>query len=143
MKARDYAGTLAEIFGPERFYIEIQDHGIKEQKLEPTMICFRWPASWACRIVATNDVHYVRPEDSPIQDLFVCVQTNTTLSDPKRLKRESDQLYFKSPQEMWDMFKDAPEALSTRFASRRCVTLTLVSGDISFRISMSPKASPR
>ncbi|HYP60538.1 MAG TPA: DNA polymerase III subunit alpha [Thermomicrobiales bacterium] len=110
-KARDYAGTLAEIFGPERFFLEIQDHGIKEQKLANDHL-IPMARELGVPLVATNDVHYVSPEDAPIQDLVVCVQTNTTLSDPKRLKSESDQLYFKSPQEMWDILKDAPEALS-------------------------------
>jgi DNA polymerase-3 subunit alpha len=110
-KARQYAGTLAELFGPERFYLEIQDHGIKEQKLANDHL-IPMARELGVPLVATNDVHYVSPEDSPIQDLVVCVQTNTTLSDPKRLKSESDQLYFKSPQEMWDIFKDVPEALS-------------------------------
>jgi DNA polymerase-3 subunit alpha len=110
-KARTYAGTLAEIFGPERFYLEVQDHGIKEQKLANDHL-IPMARELGIPIVATNDVHYVSQEDAALQDLVICVQTNRTLSDPKRLKSESDQLYFKSPQEMWDLFKDVPEAIS-------------------------------
>lgn len=59
-------------------------------------------------LVATNDVHYVNQFDAPGQELLVCVQTNTTLSDPKRIKMESDQLYFKSPEEMQAVFGRLP-----------------------------------
>jgi DNA polymerase-3 subunit alpha len=110
-KAREYAGKLAEIFGPDRFFIEIQDHGIKEQhtvnqELVPLAQSLGLP------MVATNDVHYCRNEDAPTQDLLVCVQTNSTLNDPKRLKSESDQLYLKSPEEMGRVFSSIPEAIS-------------------------------
>ena len=109
--ARRYAGTLAEVFGPERFYIEVQDHGIDEQhRANESLIPLA--KELGLPIVATNDVHYASQGDAPIQELLVCIQTNTTLSDPKRLKSDSDQLYFKSPQEMWEVFKDLPEALS-------------------------------
>jgi DNA polymerase-3 subunit alpha len=115
--ARSLAGTLAEIFGPERFYIEIQDHGIKEQhQTNPELI--ELAKSLNLPIVATNDVHYVNAEDAPYQDVLVCVQTNTTVNDPKRLKSESNQLYFKSIEEMVQVFGHIPKALSntTRIA---------------------------
>jgi DNA polymerase-3 subunit alpha len=109
--ARRYAGTLAEIFGPEHFYIEVQGHGIDEQhRANESLIPLA--KELGLPLVATNDVHYASQGDAPIQELLVCIQTNTTLSDPKRLKSDSDQLYFKSPQEMWEVFKDLPEALS-------------------------------
>ncbi|MDQ2682153.1 MAG: PHP domain-containing protein, partial [Chloroflexota bacterium] len=110
-KARTYAGQLAEIFGPERFFIEVQDHGIPEQKLANDAL-IPMARSMNLPIVATNDVHYARREDAPMQDLLVCIQTNTVRSDPKRLKTESDQLYFKGPEEMWEVFGDLPEALT-------------------------------
>ncbi len=109
--AVSYAGTLSEIFGPNRFFIEIQDHGLKEQvqvnrDLIPLARKLNLP------IVATNDVHYCNQQDSPYQDVLVCVQTNSILSDPKRLKTESDQLYFKGPEEMEAVFGEIPEALA-------------------------------
>lgn len=109
--ARDYAGKLAEIFGPDRFFIELQDHGIAEQlKVNGDLIALA--RSLELPLVATNDVHYCRQEDAPAQDLLVCIQTNTTLSDPKRLKTESDQLFLKSPEEMARVFADVPEAIA-------------------------------
>jgi DNA polymerase-3 subunit alpha len=110
-QARTYAGELSEIFGKERFYIELQDHGIAEQKLaNPALISLA--SELDLPLVATNDVHYVAEDDSPIQELLVCIQTNTTMSDPKRLRSDTNQLYFKSPEQMADLFKDVPQAIS-------------------------------
>jgi DNA polymerase-3 subunit alpha len=109
--ARDYAGSLAEIFGRERFFIELQDHGLKEQRaVNPELLSLA--KSFDLPIVATNDVHYCNQVDAPAQDLLVCIQTNTTLDDPKRLRQETDELFLKSPEEMWARFGDFPEALT-------------------------------
>lgn len=109
--AREYAGKLAEIFGPDRFYIEVQDHGIADQiRVNGDLIALARELSLP--LVATNDVHYCRQEDASAQELLVCVQTNSTLNDPKRLKSESDQLFLKSPEEMSRLFRDLPEAIA-------------------------------
>ncbi|HEV2107978.1 MAG TPA: DNA polymerase III subunit alpha, partial [Thermomicrobiales bacterium] len=110
-RAREYAGKLSEIFAPGRFFIEIQDHGLKEQistnrQLIPLARELNLP------LVATNDVHYCEQAHAPGQELLVCVQTNTTLSDPKRLRTESDQLYLKDAAAMARVFGEVPEALS-------------------------------
>ena len=109
--ARDYAGKLAEIFGRDRFFIELQDHGIKEQ-LQVNRDLIPLARELDLPLVATNDVHYCNQDDAAAQEILVCVQTNTTLNDTKRLKTESDQLYLKSPEEMARLFVDAPGAVS-------------------------------
>ena len=122
--ARDYAGKLAEIFGPDRFYIELQDHGIADQiRVNGDLIALA--RSLGLPLVATNDVHYCRQEHAPSQDLLVCIQTNTTLSDPKRLKSESDQLFLKSPEEMARLFADIPEAISNTIRIAEMCSLDL------------------
>lgn len=109
--ARDYAGKLADIFGPERFFIELQDHGLPDQvRVNGDLIALA--RAQGLPLLATNDVHYCQQEDAPAQDILVCIQTNTTLNDPKRLKSESDQLFLKSPEEMARVFHDVPEAIS-------------------------------
>jgi DNA polymerase-3 subunit alpha len=123
-KARTYAGQLAEIFGPEHFYIEIQDHGIAEQ-VQTNRELIPLAKSLGLPLVATNDVHYCNREDSPAQDVLICVQTNTTISDPKRLKTESDQLYFKGPEEMYRVFGSVPEALSNTIRIAEMCSLDL------------------
>ncbi|CAN5483339.1 DNA polymerase III subunit alpha [soil metagenome] len=110
-KARENAAALAEIFGKERFYIEIQDHGLKEQR-EVNRSLIPLARSLDLQIVASNDVHYCNREDAPYQDVLVCVQTNTTIHDPKRMKQETDEFFLKSPDEMFKVFGEIPESLS-------------------------------
>ncbi|HYI15850.1 MAG TPA: DNA polymerase III subunit alpha, partial [Thermomicrobiales bacterium] len=119
-EAERLASTLREMFGPDRFYLEVQDHGMAEQqRVNKQMVDLAHRMDLP--LVASNDVHYVNREDAPIQDLLVCIQTNTTLDDPKRMKMESDQLYFKSPQEMQAIFGDLPDALAnTVNIAERC-----------------------
>jgi DNA polymerase III subunit alpha len=109
--ARRYAGELAEIFGPERFFIEIQDHGLKEQ-IQVNRDLIPLARELNLPLVATNDVHYCSEHDSSAQDVLVCVQTNTTIHDPKRLKSETNQLFLKSPDEMARLFSSTPEAIT-------------------------------
>ncbi|HET7035335.1 MAG TPA: DNA polymerase III subunit alpha [Thermomicrobiaceae bacterium] len=123
-EAERLAKTLTELFGRDHFYLEIQDHGIEGQRqTNPQLVALARKLDLP--LVATNDVHYVNREDAGTQELLVCVQTNTTLDDPKRLRMESDQLYFKSPEEMWRIFGELPEALenTVRIAERCNVEL--------------------
>lgn len=109
--ARDYAGKLAEIFGQDHFYIEIQDHGLEEQ-LRTNRELIPLAKDLGLPLVATNDVHYCFEGDASAQDVLVCVQTNTTIHDTKRLKSHTNQMYLKSPDEMERLFGDVPGALS-------------------------------
>ncbi|MCS7050741.1 MAG: DNA polymerase III subunit alpha, partial [Thermomicrobium sp.] len=123
--ARSWAARLRELFGSDRFFVELQDHGLPEQRrvnkeLVELARALRLP------LVVTNDVHYLERDDASIQDLLICIQTNSTLDDPKRMRVQSDQLYFKRPDEMWNLFGDeVPEALwnTVRIAERCDVTV--------------------
>ncbi|HWV25125.1 MAG TPA: DNA polymerase III subunit alpha [Thermomicrobiales bacterium] len=110
-KALEYAGSLAEIFGKERFFIELQDHGLKEQ-LDVNRELIPLARKLGLPLVATNDVHYCSEEDASAQDILVCVQTNTNINDPKRMKQDTNQFFLKGPQEMELLFKEYPEALA-------------------------------
>ena len=109
--ARRNAGSLAEIFGKERFFIELQDHGLKEQR-DVNRALIPLAREFGLPLVATNDVHYCNEEDAPYQDLLVCVQTNTTIHDEKRLKQETNEFFLKGPEEMERLFGEIPETLS-------------------------------
>ncbi|MDQ3525786.1 MAG: DNA polymerase III subunit alpha, partial [Chloroflexota bacterium] len=123
-RAEQYAGSLSEIFGPERFYIELQNHGIDlEEQANREMIPLARRLNLP--LVATNDVHYCDEVDSEAQELLICVQTNTTLSDPKRLKMDSTQLYLKSAEEMNRLFGDIPEALTNTIRIAEMCSLDL------------------
>ena len=125
LAADDYAGAkreaqmLAEIFGPENFYLELQDHGIAEQK-SVNQGLLRLHRELGLPLVATNDAHYLRQEDSRMQDVLLCIQTGKTLDDPDRMRFETDQFYIKSEQEMAALFPNVPEALenTVRIAER-------------------------
>ncbi|HVL26006.1 MAG TPA: DNA polymerase III subunit alpha [Thermomicrobiales bacterium] len=123
-KALHYAGTLAEIFGPERFFIELQDHGLKEQ-LDVNRELIPLARKLNLPLVATNDVHYCDEADAPAQDILVCVQTNTTVHDTKRMKQESEQFYLKGPDEMARLFRDVPEAISNTMRIAEMCSLDL------------------
>ena len=118
------AKRLRDIFGPQHFYLEIQDHGMKEQQLVNRRL-LEVSKQHDLPLLATNDVHYVSREDAAIQDLLVCIQTNVTIDDPKRMKMPTDELYFKSPEEMARLFGELPESLANtiRIAERCNVDL--------------------
>ncbi len=92
------------------YYLEIQRHPIPElEKINEVLLSLS--SKLDIPIVATNDVHYVNKEDAPIQELLLCIQTNTSIYDEKRLKMAGDFFYLKSPEEMAELFSDLPQAL--------------------------------
>ncbi len=108
--AKEFALYLQSLFG-EDFYIEIQDHGIPEQKqILPGLI--RIAREIGAQLVATNDVHYLKKEDWEMQDVLMCIQTKRTLDDPTRMKMQTHEFYMKSGDEMAAIFPEVPEAIS-------------------------------
>ena len=92
------------------FYLEIQDHGIPEQKkINPLLI--KLSKELDIPLVATNDVHYLEQEDAEMQDVVMCISMKKTIDDPTRLKMESDQSFLKSPEQMQNLFANIPEAI--------------------------------
>ncbi len=109
--AKKFALSMKEVFG-EDFYLEIQDHGLEEQKyINPMLI--RLSKETGIKLVATNDVHYAERADAEIQDVVMCISTKKTMDDPNRMKMNSDQMYMKSAEEMAAVFPDLPDALAT------------------------------
>ncbi len=118
--AKKYALEYKRIFGAENFFIELQDHGIDEQKrIAPALI----KLSEECDIplVVTNDCHYIRREDSSLQEILINIQTNTTEDSDKALRFPTNEFYVKSEQEMRQLFPSHPEAAdNTEIIARRC-----------------------
>lgn len=109
-KAKAFALDMKAAFG-EDFYIEIQDHGIPEQKqILPLLV--RLARETDIGLVATNDVHYLHKEDWEMQDVLMCIQTKRTLDDPSRMKMQTHEFYMKSGDEMAALFPNLPEAIS-------------------------------
>ena len=96
--AREIFEAYLEIFG-EDYYIELQDHGITDQKTVNEVLV-RWAAEYNVKVIATNDVHYVEQIDNEPHDILLCLQTGADLDDPRRMKFENDQFYLKSTAEM-------------------------------------------
>lgn len=114
------ADDFIQILGKDNFYLELQDNGIPEQKVVNRGL-LKLSTALSIPIVATCDVHYLRKEDSLAHDALLCIQTQTTLDNPKRLRFGSSEFYFKSPQEMQAIFNELPGALSnTQEISWRC-----------------------
>lgn len=109
-----------EIFGRENYFLEIQDHGLAEQKkIMPALV--ELARKTGAGLVATNDIHYINKEDSLAQDVLMCIQTNTTIKDPNRLRFGTDEFYLKSPAEMGKLFQELPESLqNTLEIAERC-----------------------
>lgn len=114
------ASKYRDLFGKDRFYLELQDHGIPEQK-EVNAQIVRMGKELGIPFVATNDVHYTRKEDAGAHDVLLCIQTKKLVSDKDRMRYEGGQYYVKSPNEMQALFPELPEALeNTGVIARRC-----------------------
>ena len=110
-EAEDVASQYKDIFGEGNFYIELQDHGLEEQRrLNPLLI--QLARKLNLPLVATNDIHYIRKEDAEYHDVLLCIQTNKKIHDEDRLRFGSDQFYFKSTEEMVNLFGEVPEAIN-------------------------------
>jgi len=119
-KARETALWYKNTLGPENFFIEIQANGLKEQE-DVNKKLIELARELHIGLVATNDCHYLRREDSKAHEVLLCIQTGRTMSDPTHMKFQTDEFYFKSPEDMKEYFKDVPEAVTnTRAIAERC-----------------------
>ena len=107
--AKARALELAELFGPDGFYLELKDHGIDGERTAARGL-LRIHDETGIPLVVTNDAHYLRRSDAHTQDVLLCIQTGKTVDDPDRMKFGSDELYLKSEEEMRLLFPDCPEA---------------------------------
>ncbi len=109
-----------EVFGPDRFFLELQEHNIDELVTVNRALKEMGPR-YNARYLATNDAHYVDPEDARLQDILLAIQTGALLSDPNRFRMNNQSYYLRSPQEMSALFHEMPEALSnTLLVAERC-----------------------
>ena len=108
--AKEYALTLAEIFGPDHFYLELQDHGIREQTIVNQGI-LRLHEETGLPLVVTNDAHYLRKEDAYAHDVLLCIQTGKTVDDENRMRYEPQNFYLRTTEEMAALFPEYPEAV--------------------------------
>ncbi|MBR0411257.1 MAG: DNA polymerase III subunit alpha [Eubacterium sp.] len=118
--ARAAALHMQDIFGEGNFFLELQDHGIREQKLVNTSL-LRLHRELGIPLVVTNDVHYIMEDDAVPHDLLLCIQTGKLVSDEDRMRYEGGQFYLKSEEEMARLFPYAKEAMeNTHRIAERC-----------------------
>lgn len=109
-EAKKCAQEYSSIFGENNFYLEVQDHGIEEQRYTNPMIA-RLSRETGIPMVATNDCHYIDRQDAYMHKILLCIQTNHTVNDENSLEFSSDQFYVKSSQEMEELFKGYDQAV--------------------------------
>ena len=126
LQAGDYDGAKAvalryrDIFGEGNYFLEIQNHEMREQ-LEINPMLVRLSRETGIPLAATNDVHYIRREDSRVQQVLICIQTNHQLGESTGLEFQSDNFYIKSEEEMLPLFPECPEAVTnTADIAERC-----------------------
>ena len=119
-EAKEAALWYRGVFGEDNYFLELQDHGIREQQTVNQQL-IRLSQDTGIELVATNDIHYTYREDEKAHDILLCIQTGKVLSDENRMKYEGGQYYVKSEEEMRALFPYAPQAIAnTRKIADRC-----------------------
>ncbi|KPK38703.1 MAG: DNA polymerase III subunit alpha [Omnitrophica WOR_2 bacterium SM23_29] len=111
-EAKEVTSYYKDIFGAENFYLELQENLIPEQDIANKGI-LRLAAELDIPIVATADIHYISKRDAQAHEALLCIQTQTTLGDPNHMRFQTDEFYFKSPDEMKQLFAELPQAISS------------------------------
>ena len=114
-EALEVAGRYRELFGKDGFFLELQDHGIEEQKLVNRGL-LQLSARTGIPLVVTNDIHYTNAEDANAQDVLLCIGTNKKRNEKERLRFGGPEFYMKTQEEMWKIFGEVPEALTNTLA---------------------------
>src|SRR6266516_2634269 len=125
--AREAVAVYRDIFGPDRFLLEVQRHGIDRQ-VEVNDALARFGKEFGLRLCATNDLHYVHRHDSEAHDVLLCLQTGARFNDPNRWRFSTQENYLKTPAEMIEAFADMPEALAATIEVADQVDLKLSLG---------------
>ena len=132
-KAKRVALYYQDIFGKDNFFLELQDHGIAEQHyVNPQLL--RMSEETGIELICTNDVHYTYADDADAHDILLCIQTGKKVTDENRMRYTGGQYYLKSPEEMTELFKYAPQAVAnTEKIAERCNV------EIEFGVTKLPK----
>ena len=119
-RAREIAIKYSQIFGPNNFFLELQNHGIEEQiKVNEDLV--KLSEELGIGLICTNDVHYLKKDDALVHDVLLCIQTGKTVDEKNRMKFPTEEFYLKSPKEMEQLFGNYKNALSnTVLIAERC-----------------------
>src|SRR5437660_1304381 len=130
LRARDAAGWYREIFKDD-YFLELQDHGnADDQTVNAGLLELH--QSLGIPLIVTNDTHYAMPQQADAQDILLCIQTNSTFEDPKRMRMQPAAFYLKSAAAMWQLFGHVPDALRNTVAIAERCDVNLEFGRLSF-----------
>ena len=142
-EAEKALAQMIDIFGKENYFVEVHNHGIEEQaQLVPELL--RLAKKYELKVVASNDVHYVKGEDWAPHDALLCIQTGSKLDDVNRMRYEAREFYLKSRDEMEVLFKEIPDAIINTFAVAEMCDVKLPFGENNYPVfSMPPEISTK
>ncbi|MBK7142374.1 MAG: DNA polymerase III subunit alpha [bacterium] len=127
-----------DLFGEGNFFIEIQNHGLEQEAIVlPKLVAIS--KETGIPLVATNDCHYLRQQDWQAHDALLCIQTDKKVEDTDRMRYNSDQIYFKSPEEMYERFGDFKDALENTIRIAESCNLELELGQLKLPVFPIPK----
>lgn len=138
-EAKTAAIRLRDIFGENNFFLELQDHGLEEQKAVNQGL-MRMSQETGIPLVVTNDVHYTYEDDVESHDILLCIQTQKKVSDENRMRYEGGQFYLKSPEQMEALFPYAKEALENTYAIANRCNVTITFGE--YKLPVYPVPAP-
>ncbi len=138
-EARKSAVKMRELFGEHNFFLELQDHGMQEQK-NVNQGLLRLSQETSIPLVATNDIHYTFAEDAVAHDILLCIQTQKKVTDENRMRYDGGQYYIKSPQDMEELFPYAREAISNTYEIAKRCNVTITFGE--YKLPVYPVPAP-
>jgi DNA polymerase III subunit alpha len=141
-KARASIDWYKQVFGPERFYLELQNHQLAEQQKVNRQL-LEWSKEFGLKLVATNDVHYLEKKHSHAHDTLICIGTQTVLSDTKRMRYAPEQFYLRSAEEMKALFSEVPEAIKNTLAIAEMCNVSIEFGKLHYPVFDPPKEFTR
>ncbi|MBT5847465.1 MAG: DNA polymerase III subunit alpha, partial [Verrucomicrobiales bacterium] len=141
-KARAGIDWFKQIFGKERFFLELQNHGINEQATVNAQL-IPWAKEFDLNLVATNDVHYLKREHSHAHDALICIGTQTHLSDPNRMHYVPEQFYLRDADEMAALFNEVPEAVRNTLAVAEQCNVEIELGELHYPVYDPPELFTR
>ncbi len=141
-KAREVIDWFKQVFGPDRYYLEMQNHGIPEQA-KVNRYLLQFAKEFGLKTIATNDVHYIEKSHSFAHDCLVCLGTQTTINDPKRMMYQREQFYLRTAEEMAALFHEVPEAVKNTLEVAEKCNLTIKFGELHYPVFEPPETFTR
>ena len=131
-----------DLLGRGNFYLELQDHGLPEDKTVCQLLC-QISDETGIPVVAANDAHYIRQSDAAVHDVLLCIQTGTVVSNEQRMRFTGNEFYLKSAEEMAGLFAWRPDAISNSLLIAEQCNVSLISANFTCPISICPLGTAR